>query len=115
MEEETKKKPRLPVASFYIEPEKIKKFDSIVKREGSNRSKKLNEFINEYIMQHEKGNPQLLMVHYVKPDAPQPLRVLCIYCQGALSDGRVWCNRSGMWVPSVKCYSCKYNRLRKRS
>jgi len=47
-------------------------------------------------------------------EEPQPMRVLCVYCQGALTDGRIFRQRKGMWVPGVSCYSCKFNRLRKQ-
>jgi len=37
-----------------------------------------------------------------KPEEPQPLRVLCVYCQGVLIDGRVFCQyKGGMWIPGV--------------
>jgi len=51
------------------------------------------------------------MTYYVKPEEPQPMRVLCLYCQGALTDGRIFCQRKGMWIPGVSCYSCEFNRL----
>jgi hypothetical protein len=54
------------------------------------------------------------MVVYAKPESPQPMRVLCARLDGALSDGRVHCQRAGMWVPGVRCYSCEDNRLRKK-
>ncbi|HLE74939.1 MAG TPA: hypothetical protein VI864_02715 [Candidatus Bathyarchaeia archaeon] len=98
----------------YVLEEVWKEFLRICKREGTNASNKLEGFMQTYNQQHKTGNPQLLITHYVKPEEPQPLRVLCIHCQGALTDGRVFClRRGGMWIPSIQCYSCKNNRLRK--
>ena len=98
---------------IYILEEVWNEFLKICKREGENASSKLEAFMQAYNQQHRNGNPQLLMTHYVKPEGPQPLRVLCTYCEGALTDGRIFCERKGMWIPGVSCYSCKNNRLRK--
>jgi hypothetical protein len=107
------------ITSFSVGPEDIpilEQFRQIAKREAGSRgfSQVLIKAMEEYNKRHGIGNPQLLITHYVKPNGPQPLRVLCIYCQGALIDGRVFCQRKGMWIPGVSCYSCKHNRLRKR-
>jgi len=99
---------------IYIFEEDWKSFLKICNREGVNASIKLNEFIKFYIQQHSNGNPQLLMTHYVKPEESVPMRVLCLYCQGAISGGEVYCQRLGMWVKGIRCYSCKHNRLKKK-
>ena len=98
---------------IYILEEVWKDFLQICKREGMNGSQKLEMFMQTYNQEHKVGNPQLLIVHYVKPEQPQPMRVLCVFCQGATSDGRVFCQKKEMWIGGVKCYSCKFNKLRK--
>ena len=107
------------ITSFSVRPEDVpilEEFRRIARREAGPRgfSQVLIKAMQEYNRRHGIGNPQLLITHYVKPEEPQPLRVLCIYCQGALTDGRVFCQRKGMWIPGVSCYSCKHNRLRKK-
>jgi len=90
-------------------------FKEIAKREVGSRgfSEVLIKAMKDYNQRHSLGNPQLLMSHYIKPEEPQPMRVLCLYCQGALTEGKVFCQKKGMWIPSIQCYSCKNNRLRK--
>jgi hypothetical protein len=108
------------IISFSVKPEYaplIKEFDEIVKREKGlrGRSEVILKLIADYVKAHRVGNPQLLLTHYTKPEEePQPIRVLCVYCDGALSEGKVFCQKRGMWIPSVTCYSCKDNRLRKK-
>lgn len=100
--------------TIYVSPSVDVDFRKICDREGVSVSKKLQEFMEEYNQGHKRGNPQLLISHYVKATEPQPLRVLCLYCQGALSDGRIFCQKRGQaWIPSLQCYSCKHNRMRK--
>ena len=92
-------------------------FCEVAKRENPGYggfSETLVKAMAEYVRRHGVGNPQLLLTHYIVPEKePQPIRVLCIYCDGALSEGKVYCQKKGMWIPSVSCYSCKENRLRK--
>jgi hypothetical protein len=93
-------------------------FCEIAKRENPGYggfSETLVKAMGEYVRRHGVGNPQLLLTHYIKTpeEQPQPIRVLCLYCNGAISDGRIYCVKRGMWIPSVTCYSCKENRLRK--
>jgi hypothetical protein len=107
------------ITSFSVRPEDVpilEQFRQIAKREAGPRgfSQVLVKAMQEYNKRHSIGNPQLLITHYAKPEEPQPMRVLCIYCQGALTDGLVFCQRKGMWIPGVSCYSCKFNRLRKQ-
>jgi hypothetical protein len=90
------------------------KFKELAKLENLSASKLTEKLVLGYINAHSRGNPQLLLTHYIEPGKePQPIRVLCIYCDGALSEGKVYCQKRGMWIPSVSCYSCKENRLRK--
>lgn len=108
------------IKTFSVTPEKMpiyERFCEIARREAGSRgfSEVLIKAMEEYNKRHGVGNPQMLMSYYVKPEAPQPMRVLCLYCQGALTDGRIFCQRKGMWIPGVSCYSCQHNRLRKRS
>ena len=111
MTEPSKPKKR---TTFYLEPNLLQKFKEICIRENVPMTNKVEDWIRQYVQLHLPGNPQLLMTHYVKPDEPSPLRVLCLYCQGALTDGRVFCQRAGgMWIPGIRCYSCKHNGLRR--
>lgn len=107
------------IISFSIAPEHVciwEKFLKVAKREGGcrGRSEVIIKALEEYVKRHNLGNPVLTLLPYVKPEEPQPMRVLCLYCQGALTEGKVFCQKVGMWVPSIRCYSCKFNRLRKK-
>ena len=107
------------IKTFSVAPDKIPiyaKFCEVARREAGSRgfSEVLLKAMDEYNKRHGLGNPQLTLLPYAKPEEPQPIRVLCIYCQGALTDGRIFCQRKGMWIPGVSCYSCKFNRLRKQ-
>jgi 3-deoxy-D-manno-octulosonate 8-phosphate phosphatase KdsC-like HAD superfamily phosphatase len=108
------------IISFSVKPAFapiIKEFNEIVKREAGfrGRSEVIMKLITDYVKAHRVGNPQLLLTHYIESEKePQPIRVLCVYCDGALSEGKVYCQKRGMWIPSVSCYSCRENRLRKR-
>ena len=93
--------------------ELVEKLREILKREGKTLSRFFFEYAQRYYEQHKAGNPQLLMVHYVKPEEPQPFRVKCPYLSGVLSPNEVYCRKAGMWVKSIRCYSCKHNQLRK--
>ncbi len=99
--------------NIYVEKQTLKDFKKICRREGQSMSGKLEGFMQRYVQSHKPGNPQLTMTSYVKPEEPQPMRALCNFLNGALSDGRVHCRRAGMWVPGVRCYSCERNMLRK--
>lgn len=102
------------IRAIYVDCEVWQQFLKICEREGTNASQKIEAFMQAYNQEHRNGNPQLLLTHYVKPEEPQPIRVLCIYCDGALSEGKVFCQKRGMWIPSVSCYSCEKNQLRKK-
>jgi hypothetical protein len=109
---------RTATANFGIEWDLrtlFEEFKRIAKREAGSMgtSRILIKAMGEYNKRHSVGNPQLLITHYAKPEGPQPLRVLCLYCQGILAEGKVFCQRKGMWVPGVSCYSCKNNRLKR--
>jgi hypothetical protein len=100
--------------NIYAEKEVIKTFKEICKREGTNMSSKTEDFWKQYNQAHKPGNPQLKMSNYVANNEPQPMRVLCVFIDGAVTDGRVHCRRAGQWIPGVQCYSCEKNQLRKR-
>jgi len=107
------------ITSFSVKAADVpifEEFKRIAKREAGSMgtSRILIKAMGEYNKRHSVGNPQLLITHYAKPEGLQPLRVLCLYCQGALPEGKVFCQRKGMWIPGVSCYSCKNNRLRKK-
>lgn len=100
--------------TIYIEPNSWGCFSKICKREGVAPCNKLGKFINQYNQAHSPGNPQLTISVYAKPEEQQPMRVMCLYIKGALTDGRVFCRTAEMWIPGVRCYSCKKNQLRKK-
>lgn len=102
------------MTSIWVNRYYWKQFLQIVTREGENGSHKLREFMQAYVEEHKKGNPQLKIIHYVKPDEQQPTRALCSWLDGVLNNGQVHCQKKQLWIPGVQCYSCKNNRMRKR-
>jgi len=109
----------------------LKKFETIAKREKGRRgfSLKLQEIIEKYVQEHWAGNEQLLMAHYVKDDELNPNHYFCNYSRGRTRNGKVFCTnfkiiptyeriwvfqQEGNWVSGVTCYSCKFNKLRKK-
>jgi hypothetical protein len=99
---------------FNINSAILKQFKEICKREGETMSYKIEKFMQHYNQAHSNGNPQLRISVYAKPEEQQPMRVLCLFIDGALSDGQVHCKRAGAWIAGVKCYSCEKNLLRKQ-
>ncbi len=106
--------PERDVVAVHVNKVNWKEFVKICRREGKSGSDILDEFINQYVQRHRSGNPQLLISSYLDFDEPQPIRVLCSYCNGALNNGDVYCQKNGMWIKGIRCYSCKHNRLRQR-
>jgi len=110
------KKYIIKTVAFLENEETLKLLNDLKARariDGLSFSKLAEKALKEYLQRHPLPNPQLLMEYYVKPEKPQPLRVLCPYCQGALSNGEVYCQKSGLWVKGIRCYSCRFNRLRR--
>jgi hypothetical protein len=105
---------RKKIRAIYVDIDDWDSFKQVCKREGIAVSVKLNDFIRVYNQQHRFGNPQLLMSNYVDLEGPNPMHVRCRWVSGALSDGRVFCDRKRMWINGIQCYSCKYNFLRKQ-
>ena len=107
------------VSSFSVPPEDLgilHDFEKIAKREAGSRGFSrvlVRGAMAEYNKHHSFGNPQLLITNYSLPESPQPLKVLCNMINGALSEGKVFCRKAGMWIPGVRCYSCQNNKLRK--
>ena len=107
------------ITSFSVHPDDVHildKFRGIARREAGPRgfSEVLLKAMADYNRKHDDGNPQLKIASYLPKPEKSPLHVLCSFCQGALSEGEVFCQRKEMWVPGVSCYSCKNNRLRKK-
>jgi hypothetical protein len=102
--------------SLYIPKAVWEAFKEIAREEGVSASKLAEKAFIEFVQSRlPKVNPQMRLSSYIKPEEdPPPLRVLCVYCDGALSEGKVFCQKRGMWIPSITCYSCKDNRLRKK-
>jgi len=99
---------------LYVFGENWLEFRKICDREGVSASNKVDDFLNAYNQAHRVGNPQLLIENYVDVDKPKPVRVLCPWLDGALTSGEVHCRKKQNWVSSIECYSCKYNRLKKK-
>jgi hypothetical protein len=100
--------------NLYFDEKVLANFKMICRREGESMSAKLEAFMRRYNNSHRPGNPQLTIEAYAKPEGPQPMRVLCLFIDGAISDGRVHCRRAGSWLAGVSCYSCEKNLLRKK-
>ena len=99
--------------SLYLKRKILVKFKENCKREGESMSGKVEAFMFHYNQAHSNGNPQQKISVYANPEEPQPMRVLCLFLNGALSNGKIHCRRAGMWIPGVRCYSCEENSLRK--
>jgi len=98
----------------YLNNNDWQRFKNLVFAEGKNASQTLRQFIRAYNQEHDPGNPQLKMLFYVQPETRQPMRVLCNHLGGAMNNGQVFCRRAHLWIPGVRCYSCKFNRLLKK-
>jgi hypothetical protein len=93
--------------NIYLDERIHAEFKRVCRREGAKMSGKFEDFAKHYVQAHSSGNPQLSIAAYVKPEEPQPMRVLCLFIDGAMSGGRVHCRRAGMWIPGINCYSCE--------
>ncbi len=93
----------------------INKFCEIARREAGPRgfSEVVVKAIEEYVENHEEGNPQLKLTPYVDEKAASPVRVLCTFIDGAGSNGKIHCRRNDSWIKGLRCYPCQHNRLRK--
>ena len=100
--------------NLYFDERVLADFKMICRREGASMSMKLEAFMCHYNTIYRPGNPQLTIEAYAKPEGVQPMRVLCLFIDGAMSDGGVHCRRAGRWLPGVSYYSCKKNLLRKK-
>ncbi len=106
------------VRSFSIPINKVEiltKFCEISRREAGSRgfSEVLVKALEEYIKNHEEGNPQLKLTPYIDEKAPSPAYVLCLFIDGVTSSGKIHCRKAGMWIKGLRCYPCQNNRLRK--
>jgi hypothetical protein len=88
--------------------------DKIAKLDGWTKSEAHLRALDLLVQKYGEGNPQLKLPSYLPNVENSPMRVLCSFCQGALKDGHVFCQKvGGMWIPGIRCYSCPKNRLRK--
>lgn len=88
-------------AISYIDPNLLKEFNAICRREDTSRTAKIEDWIQHCVQAHKLGNPQLLMSNYIETDEPLPMRVLCPYLDEALTSGEVYCKRKGLWIKSI--------------
>ena len=56
----------------------LENFDRICEREGENRSQKIREFIERYVIVHDEGNPQMQIMKFMEE---AKLRE-CFFCRG---------------------------------
>jgi hypothetical protein len=106
------------IRSFSFPLEKaqiINKFCEIARREAGPRgfSEVTLKALEEYVKNHEEGNPQLKLTTYIDEQAQSPAYVLCNYIDGVVSNGKIHCRRAAMWIKGLRCYACENNRLRK--
>lgn len=69
-------------------------FRAISIREGTTASKKIVEFIQDYVSKHGEGNPQTLLEYAGKPKT-LPLWKTCKSSNGVLVKGEFRCTRDG--------------------
>jgi hypothetical protein len=95
----------------------VKKFQEIARREAGSRgfSEVTLKAIEEYVRNHEEGNPQLKLTPYIDSKAASPVSVLCTFIDGARSNGMIHCRHADVWIQGVQCYPCNHNRLRKKT
>ena len=101
----------VPIAKMPV----LRTFCEIARREAGSRgfSEVIINAMEEYVRNHEEGNPQLKLTPYIDEKVPSPVLVLCLYLDGAGSNGKVHCRKAGMWIKGLRCYGCDNNRLRK--
>jgi hypothetical protein len=120
--------------SFYMpfeEADLLTAFTDVARREAGKRgfSTTIVQAMREYVSRHGKGNNQLLIVNYNDPHSPSPCTHLCNFSKGARNDGHIFCSNPGIvkshdavvlhgiqgnWLNGVTCYSCQFNKLRKK-
>ena len=96
-----------PVKKFYYDDGLTgtwDKFIEICRREGSSASKKLREFIIEYVADHEPGNPQLKLDRVLEDGGPRG--PVCDVC-GQVAKYRVN-------LPGRQLYRCRQHKPRPR-
>ena len=86
-------------------------FKRITEREGSSASRKIEDFVRDYVDQHKHGNPQTLILPFARGARPVvekrvPMRECDYYA--VTHDGKPYCNYDwgvGGQKPD-RCYSC---------
>lgn len=108
----------------------LEDFEKVSSQESGKRgfSETVVKAIKEYVIRHGRGNNQLLMSNYVTNE-PTPSAHLCHYGKGNTNDGQVFCSNpqmvkvyemvifhgiKGLWISGITCYSCMYNKMRKK-
>jgi hypothetical protein len=107
------------------------KFYEVARREAGKRgfSTTLVQAMREYVMRHGRGNTAMRLINYCDPSTQSPFTHLCNFSKGARNDGHIFCSNpsivkshdafvlhgiQGNWLNGVTCYSCAYNKLRKK-
>jgi len=95
-------------STIYVDPTLWRKFRELCVREGESCSEKIEEWIREYVRQHEPGNPQMLITKFTTGSEPTPQT--CFLCG----------KRQASWIGFLKplgeptkrhplCDECKRN------
>jgi len=109
----------------------LKDFCEIARREAGKRgfSTTIVQAMREYVLRHGRGNTAMQLINYCDPTTPSPYTHLCNFSKGARNDGHVFCSNpsivkshdafilhgiQGNWLNGVTCYSCTFNKLRKK-
>jgi len=109
----------------------LKKFMEVARREAGRRgfSSTIVQAMQEYVMRHGRGNTAMQLINYCDSSTQSPYTHLCNFSKGARNDGHVFCSNpsivktheafilhgiQGNWLNGVTCYSCVYNKLRKK-
>jgi len=101
---ERKKAPNF--VSFYIQdPQIYEKLKEIARREGRSASAVISELIEEYVRQHEPGNPQLRLdlILEGKTDLTRPPN--CVHVDAFLTM-EVACLEKKAWILLPECWRC---------
>jgi len=88
---------------FYIDETFVpilETFDEICLREGSNHSEKIREFIERYVIVHDEGNPQLMLVKFMEE---AKLRE-CFFCRGHFD--KLWKVEYASGLVAPTCEDC---------
>ena len=94
---------RKDIRNFYIDEEFLpiwEEFKEICGREGESASAKIREFIERYVIVHDEGNPQLMLVKFMEE---AKLRE-CFFCRGHFD--KLWKVEYASGLVAPTCEDC---------